>query len=385
MNKLITIQGFTRYDKSKIWSIHNDYFLNCGLKAWTKGEVPYTGVSNYNEALKKAKLVIENLKNIYNQDQNDNLPIKIIEIGAGMGVFAYNFLTAFEKICESEKLYFYENLEFYFTDFSKKTLEEVQTSKRLKNYEHKIKFIQFDINDSNLENSQLQESAFDVVLANYLLDQLPARVFAKTNNGIIEKYIKLEDKEKTLAKKVKPKKWIKKIKKTYQFRDFDFSSIPPKEQKILEQNFRIDKASTIVYSYGALAAVKSFMKMIKQNGLIICSDFNASNKPGVDIFEPCYYGNSLAQAVNFELICKYFSNSSQKYLLYEDPLQPLHTVILTRPGFQHSLKLSQTYEFVYKKNRLVRMLYKYFKDLYWCFVIFAAILTIYLLYFLFIE
>lgn len=383
MNSIITIQDFTRYDKSKIWNIHNDYFLNRGLEAWTKGEVPYTGVSNYNEALKKAKLVIENLKNIYNFEKQKKTKIKIIEIGAGMGVFALNFLKAFERICESEDLDFFQNLEYYFTDFSSKTLEEVKNSKRLKEYINIIKFKKFDIEKHNAQDLNLDEHSFDVVFANYLLDQLPARIFAKTQNKIIEKYIKLSEKEKILNQKTKPKKWIKKIKKTYQFRDFNFETIPQKEREILKHNFRKDKDSTIVYSYGALNAVKTFMQMIKQNGLIICSDFNATNKPGVDIFEPCYYGNSLAQAVNFELICKYFDNSSQKYLLYEDPLQPLHTLILTRPGFQHSLKLSQTYEFVYKKNRFVRILYKYFKDLYWCFAIFAIILIINLIiYFL---
>ena len=48
---------FYRYDSSPIWDLHKDYFLNRGIKAWSKGEIPYSGVSNSVEAFKKSNSV----------------------------------------------------------------------------------------------------------------------------------------------------------------------------------------------------------------------------------------------------------------------------------------------------------------------------------------
>ena len=79
-----------RYDESEIWDIHNDYFLNRGLKAWSKGEVPYTGISNYFEAYKKAAFFYESL-------HDTDKEIQILELGSGNAEFALNFLKAFEE------------------------------------------------------------------------------------------------------------------------------------------------------------------------------------------------------------------------------------------------------------------------------------------------
>ena len=52
-----------RFDESPIWRIHDTYFKEVGIKAWSSGEIPYSGICNYNEAYKKAKLLISNFKN----------------------------------------------------------------------------------------------------------------------------------------------------------------------------------------------------------------------------------------------------------------------------------------------------------------------------------
>ena len=103
-----------------------------------------------------------------------------------------------------------------------------------------------------------------------------------------------------------------------------------------------------------------------------------SAKPGFDECEPCYYGNSVAQAVNFEFLYKYFSaqdelaelehfkdetGSYQVALIYEDPIKPLHTLILTRPDYEHSLELGEIYKKVYHQNWLLRFLYRFLAEL----------------------
>ena len=78
---------YIRFDKSPIWNIHNDYFQSRGLLAWSKGEVPFTGISNYYEAYKKARFLIDNLKQIKSSGHKSD-KINILEVGSGYGEFA---------------------------------------------------------------------------------------------------------------------------------------------------------------------------------------------------------------------------------------------------------------------------------------------------------
>lgn len=378
--KLATIEDFTRFDQSKIWSIHQEYFLNVGLRAWKSGEIPYSGISNYNEAFKKARLFIENLKV---SDKELTKPIRVLEVGGGYGEFAVNFLQAFQDICEYEDLEYFEDLEYYFTDFSQKTLDEVEAAGKIQDFADKVKYKRFDVlkPPSFLDDEEIKLGYFDLIMANYLLDQLPARVIARTPTGYLEKYQLLEDYEERLTKPQKPRNWVKKIKKRVEFRELDIDadhSIATKELEILKTCFRPVPESTMVYSYAALAAVKNFMTLIKTTGLIICSDFNAAAKAGIDNYEPCYYGNSIAQAVNYDFIFKYFEDSKQKVMLYEDPIRPLHTLVLTHKDFNYALQLGQKYNQVYKQNLFMRMLFKYLVELQFAFWIFFIVIFLYL-------
>lgn len=370
------IQDFVRYDKSQLWDIHNDYFLSSGLKAWKSGEVPYTGISNYSEAYKKARLVIDNLGN-----RKD--PVKILELGAGYGEFAINFVKAFKAICEAESLEYFKDFKYFISDYAQKTLDELSSSSRFQDSDllDKFSFIKFDIYEDDIEQIKKQLANCDAIFANYVLDQFPARIFAKKNSllekgSYYEAYISLIEPEPNFFDKlIFQKKRIKRLKKIYEFReinlDFDLE-IPFEDMDILKKCFRKNKDSTIIYSYGALKVLKRVMNLINDNGLIICSDFNASSKPGFDKYEPCYYGDSLAQAVNFELLYKSFSDS-QKVLLYEDPIKPLHTLILTNPDFQQALELGENYNKIYKQNILWRTFYKFLVELQLAFWLFALI------------
>ena len=393
-------EEYYRFDESPLWQIHRDYFKEVGIKAWSSGEIPYSGISNYNEAYKKAKLLVSNFKNFI----QDGEEIRILEVGAGYGEFAKNFLSAFKDICEYESLDYFSRLKYFLSDFSSKTLDELEKSKRLKDYRDKLVFLEFDAMDKFLWRNSLAEASFNAVFANYLLDQLPARVFVKDADKYFEKYISVEDPEPYKNKKsfFSNRRWIKKLKKKVEFRPVNLNQELNLEHfQVLETCFRLDKASTVVYSYGALKAVKNFLYLLKPNGIMVCSDFNASTKPRFDNFEPCYYGNSLAQAVNFEFIYKYFSQTFsiedskqlqhkltnkfgyQEVLIYEDPIKPLHTLILTRPDFPLGLELGEIYKSVYHTNWFLRALYRYVVELqlsFWLFLV--VVLGYFLLYYL---
>lgn len=365
-------QKLKRFDQSNIWDVHNEYFLNRGLKAWSRGEVPYTGISNYFEAYKKAVFFYESLENL----QEDIHELNILELGCGNAEFALNFLKAFEDI---DQRGYFEKLQYTLSDYSQKTLEELEASSKLNDYKDHTRFQVLDI---NFQMTAVIDSSFDLIMCNYLLDQLPARIIAKdpVKGQYFEKYIDIES---------NAKKKIKKLKRKQVFQELDFENeIKLDHQIILDSCFRPKRTSTIVYSYGALRAVRRILYKLKANGIFIASDFNASSKPGLDTFDPCFYGNSLAQAVNFEFICKYYFNEDETFLdhknlnrdehqfilIYEDPVKPLHTLILTRPDYPKELKLNKIYEKVYKQNVFMRVFFRYLVDLKYALFMFLLIL-----------
>ena len=375
---------YKRFDKSDLWQVHNEYFLSRGLKAWSKGEVPYSGISNYFEAYKKAIFFYESLENL---DEISG-EINILELGCGNGEFALNFLKAFNEIEEAKLKHgidnkFFQKLKYTLSDYSQTTLDELKATDKFEDYQDKIAY---QIADINFEMHELESESFDLIMCNYLLDQLPARIIAKDQNT--QKYY-----EKYLYVDLESSKKIKRLKKKFEFRELDFEDeIKLDHQIVLDSCFRAKSKSTIVYSYGALRAVCRILFKLKKSGVLIASDFNASSKPGFDDFDPCYYGNSLAQAVNFEFLCKYFyteeqegfdlSNISYKkldkdnhqfILIYEDPIKPLHTFILTRPDYPKSLKLNAIYDKVYKQNFLARGLFVYLVELKYSIILFLLI------------
>ncbi len=345
--------------------------------------MPYSGLSSYDEAYKKARLFIDNLK-LQETDE-----IRVLEVGAGYGEFARNFITAMRDISERENLPYYDKLSYYISDFSQRTIDELRASGRLKAEEEagKIHYAVYDTLDN--ASLRLQNIRFNLILANYLLDQFHVRVFVRSQGKYFEKYIALYDDQKRVDKYLagRPeRKWIKRIRKRHQFREVDLGDeIPALHFELLRSCFRFGAgASAVSYPYEALKVLENWLALLAPAGIIVVSDFNCASKSGYDALEPCYYGNSLAEGVNFDFITKYFSYSKfrdamvealdspsgtrmksgqQLALLYEDPVRPLHTLILTNNDFAHALELGESYQRVYMSNWLLRMFYKVMREI----------------------
>jgi len=404
--------------------------------------VPYSGLSSYDEAYKKARLFVDNLKSRHCKEAGDKvtqsvilskaknptqwiaspaarndessraseaavaipmLPIRVLEVGAGYGEFALNFITAMRDICQREHLDYYDRLEYHLSDFSQRTIDELRSSGRLAEHESKIKYMLYDTLDNSslrhceagtaeaihLRSEAIPKLTFNLILANYLLDQFHVRIFVRSHGKYYEKYIALYDEEKRIAKyhAGKPeRKWIKRIRKRHQFREVDLSDeIPALHLELLKSCFRFGaQASAVSYPYEALQVLENWLALLAPAGIIIVSDFNCASKSGYDALEPCYYGNSLAEGVNFSFITKYFSyskfrdamvealdlpsgtrmrSSQQLALLYEDPIRPLHTLILTNNDFTQALELGESYQRVYMSNWLLRIFYKVMREI----------------------
>lgn len=174
----IKLQDRRPYQDAIRWQIHRDYFQSKGADAFLDKEVPFNVTSNQVAATQNAQMVLTALAQ---QNLSDTEPIRILELASGLGVFALNFLKAFETLCRAQKLNYFERLEYWLTDFSIKTLEQLEhkTFFQERIQQGKLKLFHFDaiegqvLSDLTGHQIQLSDYRFSAYIANYHHCTLP--------------------------------------------------------------------------------------------------------------------------------------------------------------------------------------------------------------------
>lgn len=86
------------FAQSILWDLQAEYFHSAGPEAWARGQVPHYITSNPRIARNYADLVFAYFRDLHRQGHSRQ-PLTILELGAGSGKFAYNFLTALKALC----------------------------------------------------------------------------------------------------------------------------------------------------------------------------------------------------------------------------------------------------------------------------------------------
>lgn len=97
------------------WRIHQTAFAQEGAQAWLDFRIPYSVTGNIALARQKAQVIRASLPV---SDQ----PVSVLELGAGLGFFAWHFIQAWQELDTSEGV---RPLHYLLTDFSRSTLASV--------------------------------------------------------------------------------------------------------------------------------------------------------------------------------------------------------------------------------------------------------------------
>ncbi len=122
------IQDFVPYAQSLKWQIHTDYYQTRGAQAWLSQEVPYNVTSNRQAAHQNAAVLLAALQA---QPPEANAPIRVLELGAGLGIFALNFLQTFRNLCHDAGVDYSQRLEYWMTDFAESALADIADHRAL--------------------------------------------------------------------------------------------------------------------------------------------------------------------------------------------------------------------------------------------------------------
>lgn len=168
----IQLQDFVAYEDSLLWSQHRNYYQQAGLDAFLRQEVPYNVSSNPCLAAQTLGLL--------EAGAGTHTPLNVLEIGAGLGIFAYNFLLASQG----------REIRYWLSDFSDaglKALTEVPAFARWQ-AEGRLRICLIDGENPRAARDfagvpvVLPEQGFDLIVANYVYSTLPTAVLLRQQN-----------------------------------------------------------------------------------------------------------------------------------------------------------------------------------------------------------
>jgi hypothetical protein len=190
--------------QSVIWPLQRDFYTQRGLKAWTEDMVPNYITNNPFIAEIYAAIVAAYLADCIALGQKDldplspQNPLRILELGAGTGKFAYLFLRKITALLEAWNID-PRLLRYCMTDCSEELLAEWRRNTYLAVFASagtlEFKLLRAEDNDVSLqENSSAsaqpsqspQAKAPLVVVANYVFDSLPQDAFVIADGQISE-------------------------------------------------------------------------------------------------------------------------------------------------------------------------------------------------------
>lgn len=186
----IEIESWVPYEQSLLWRLHRDYYQQQGLQAFLSQDVPYNVSSNPCLARQLVRLMLASLP--------DPLPpeLPVLELGAGLGVFAYNFLLALEQ--EAPELA--PRVCYWLSDYAAESLQELARHPAFADFcaRGRLRLCLIDSEQPHLasdlagEPISLPESGFRLVVANYVFSTLPTAVLLKQGDRWLRQSTRLD-------------------------------------------------------------------------------------------------------------------------------------------------------------------------------------------------
>ena len=318
------LQDWTDYDKSVLNSISSEYFAKKGVDAFdhqstNSNAVPNTVTNSYPHALSIVRMLKANLDEL-----DSSSKIRVLECGAGAGLFARHFLLA----AQEEGIL--HRLEYFLSDIAAHSLRQIQEKGILEEFQHlgvfRLVTLFLPNFDSvfDLEGNQIALDSLDLVIANYVVDALPMIPLKKTEGGRFDK-LQLKISQNQFIKNqnlLSDFGFLSRLNITERWVDYDLAQASEMEQKyfhILEScASHHPVGAELRFSYFILDLMDSLKEKLKPNGLFYIYDIPSKQESKKHYY---FFANSVANLLNEELIFKFVQSSNLTILARQDTYQ----------------------------------------------------------------
>lgn len=310
--------------QSMIWRLQSEFYARRGLKAWAEDDVPSYITNNPFIAEVYARIVTAFVDDCIGHSQpgmaqlSPERPVRILELGAGTGKFAYLFLRKITALLEERKIP-PKIIRYCMTDCSQDLLAAWKENPYLARFSA-TGILEFELLEAGEENSpQLSQGGNPsqaspasgplVVIANYVFDSIPQDAFVISEGKMEEALITSSAGPANDGSAPAPGSL-----------QFSFNNIPVPQQRyadkiwngILEHYRSSVPSSTIFFPIAALDLLQRLAASSDGRMLVLAADKgftreeNLALRQGPPQLEFHASGNCFSAIVNFDAIARYF-------------------------------------------------------------------------------
>ncbi|MEZ4361714.1 MAG: SAM-dependent methyltransferase [Kofleriaceae bacterium] len=173
----LALEDFTSFHRSLEIRLSRAYWRKRGGQAFLEREVPNDITNDGTRAARAAEVLFANCIEV--DASGGGGPIRVLELGVGMGLFARLVLRRFRELCGAHGKDFYSRLTYHATDYSEQNLLDIQRLGTLDDFEDHVRLSVVDATAPAQFTPLGRTSAkpwvggFRAVFHNYLYDALP--------------------------------------------------------------------------------------------------------------------------------------------------------------------------------------------------------------------
>jgi tetratricopeptide (TPR) repeat protein len=292
------LQEFRPVTRCLEWELSELHWNQAGLLPFVESNVPFA-INNTGRLSEHAAAVF--FANCAEFD--DGGPLRVLELGAGTGLFAKYFLDIFRAICRQEHRDFYDRLVYHASDHSPRTVRQwVERGQFEEHIAGDSPHVELGLCDAldpvhfrPLGQPPHQLANLRAVFCNYILDVLPATVLRNGAQGPAELQIRTHLIGDPLIRAQHTRLTLDQIRAFAQsdaeaekaqliplmnLLEFEtafvpLSELPPHACDVLAYGKDLDR---VVLNYGAIQCLSSCMELLAPAGFLLLNDYGSVQK-----------------------------------------------------------------------------------------------------------
>jgi Flp pilus assembly protein TadD len=174
---MTVLEDFRPVSESLEWRIGAAYWETAGARAFFADHVPHLITNDGMLAVRDADVLFASCALAARAGALEH-DIAVLELGAGLGVYARQFLDRFAAVCAHDRCDFYDRLTYYVTDRSGRMLDDIAAAGTLAPHDGRVRFGRADALDPAMFSpcdgeAPVALGALRAVVHSYVLDGLP--------------------------------------------------------------------------------------------------------------------------------------------------------------------------------------------------------------------
>ncbi len=332
------IEPFTPYRRSVLWRIHEAYYAQRGIAAWSEGDIPFRATSNRGAARQCAEWLVERFG-------DGSGEVALLEVGGGNGSFAANLLGVLECECGPRGAALFERLRYVYSDYSERNLAQV-TEAGLARLVARGRVVpaRFDLRRDDppraLDGTPL--GGFAGAIANYVACVLPTTFLRRRGDDWDELYAQVTLDDETAPASADA------LVAAYQAGAFgtalfkrcalEYAWRPAPGDVFTDPGYaeaaraKVAAESVLVLPSGYLDFWRGAARWLAPDGFVLACDYGMPIElvATAPTPRPSLYGDSLSHGVQFGFVESWAAAQGWDTARSEDALDPVHYLLLAR-------------------------------------------------------